>query len=62
MLEPNRPHPRNHMSANYLLTALALVTGVLLVVITILLSERPSKLHFPGSESTEKLQYIERHR
>jgi hypothetical protein len=50
------------MSDKYLLSALAAVSTILLIVIAILLGERPSKLHFPGGEPTGNLQYIERNR
>ena len=61
MSEPNHPHPRNEIPSAYLLTALGIVSAVLLIVIMILIGERPSNLHFPGNEAVEKLQYIERH-
>lgn len=61
MLEPHLPNPRNEIPSGYLLTALGVVSAVLLIVIMILVSERPSKLHFPENEAVEKPQYIDRH-
>lgn len=62
MLEPAYRISRNQMPDTYLLSAIAVISTIFLIVIAVLLSERPSKLHFPTNEQPEKLQYIERHR
>ena len=62
MLNPNQPNPRNQMSTNYVFGVFSIVSFILIVIIMVLLSDRPSQLHFPGNKPVEKLQYIERHR